>query len=372
MKLFLKISLMFILALTLSSCDLFVSNDGPFLVEFNSNGGTDVPSMRVDQFDPFLPSIVPTKEGYIFQGWYLDEDLYYPMAFNTGTNEPLTLYAKWVKETEVLTEEAILAIITDLLESGDLILTDRTTIEDIVTDLLESGGAINEEAVVAAVLQAIDIVDQFEQKITNMIADVSKSVVMIEAYDGLSVDGSGSGVIYKRVGNTYYVLTNEHVVHGYTSNEFSITIFTESGELIIPKGSITLLGSSLAHDMAVLSFTSSSDFRVIEMGSKSSIKVGQFVYAIGSPLDLPNTASMGVISAIDRDMTDGSGMNTTTIQHTAPINPGNSGGALVDANGYLIGLNNMSYVDEFVGEGIEGIHFAIQIDIILANISNLE
>ena len=60
------------------------------------------------------------------------------------------------------------------------------------------------------------------------------------------------------------------------------------------------------------------------------------------------------------------------IQHTAPINPGNSGGALVDANGNLIGINSMSYVDEFVGEGIEGIHFAIQIDIILSNIDSLE
>ena len=358
--------------LFLSSCDLVTSNDGPYTVDFNSNGGSEVVSLKVDAFDPFLPASVPTRDGYIFAGWYIDETLLYPMAFNTGTNESLTLYAKWISEAETLSEAAIRAIIEDILADDELILTDETTIESIVTELLESGGGVDEEAVIAAVLANIDVVEAFEQKITTMLDEVKQSVVMVETSSGGSVDGGGSGVIYKKVGNTYYVLTNEHVVNGYTSSNLSITIFTETGELTIPKGSVALRGTSLEHDMAVLTFTSTSEFRVIEMGTKASLRVGQFVFAIGSPLDLPNTISMGVISAIDREMWDDYGMDTVTIQHTASINPGNSGGALVDANGLFIGLNNMSYVDEVVGEGIEGLHFAIQIDIILANIDSLE
>jgi serine protease Do len=81
---------------------------------------------------------------------------------------------------------------------------------------------------------------------------------------------------------------------------------------------------------------------------------------------------MGVISAVDRPMWDNDGMDTIMVQHTAAINPGNSGGALVNSYGELIGINDMSYVDEYTGEGIEGLHFAIQIDIVIQMMTALE
>ncbi|MFH0767425.1 MAG: trypsin-like peptidase domain-containing protein, partial [Bacillota bacterium] len=195
---------------------------------------------------------------------------------------------------------------------------------------------------------------------------------MVDCYNGFILESSGSGVIYKKVGSIYYVLTNEHVVYGYTSSEFQITIFETNGDIVITKGNVTLLGKSVTHDMAILRFSSLQSLRVIEWGTKDSLKVGQMVFAIGSPLDLPNSVSMGTISAIDRGMWDDYGMDTITIQHTATINPGNSGGALVNIYGQMIGLNNMSYVDEYVGEGIEGLHFAIQIDILTQMIPTLE
>lgn len=124
--------------------------------------------------------------------------------------------------------------------------------------------------------------------------------------------------------------------------------------------------------MAVLRFDSNENFRVIEWGTKHSLKVGQIVFSIGSPLDLPNTASMGVISAYNRKMTDSFGMDTTTIQHTASINPGSSGGALVNIHGQFIGLNTMSYVNASIGEGINSLHFAVQVDILSQMIPSLE
>lgn len=330
MKRILQLSFVLSLMLLLSSCHLVTSDDGPYLITFDSNGGTSIDSMTVESFDPFLPEEVPTKEGYTFGGWYLDEAFYYPMSFNAGTNEALTLYAKWIDDQIIPIE-------------------------------------VDEEAIIDEIFERLDIIETFESRITTMLDDVKQSVVMIE-----TDDGGGSGIIYKKVGNTYYVLTNEHVVYDYDSNDFYITVFDGGGEVLIPKGSITLKGSSLEHDMAVLTFTSTRSFRVIEMAQKSDIRVGEFVFAIGSPLDLPNSVSMGLISAIDRPMWDDYGMDTITIQHTAAINPGNSGGALVDIYGRLVGLNNMSYVDTEVGEGIEGLHFAIQIDILVTHLSELE
>jgi len=71
-------------------------------------------------------------------------------------------------------------------------------------------------------------------------------------------------------------------------------------------------------------------------------------------------------------MTDSFGMDTTTIQHTASINPGSSGGALVNIYGQFIGLNTMSYVNTSIGEGINSLHFAVQVDILSQMIPSLE
>jgi serine protease Do len=65
-------------------------------------------------------------------------------------------------------------------------------------------------------------------------------------------------------------------------------------------------------------------------------------------------------------------MDTLMIQHTAGINPGNSGGALVDVYGKLVGINTMSYVDEYVGEGINNLFFSVQIDIIIDTIDSYQ
>ncbi len=360
-----KLTLIIFIIFLLSSCDLVTSNDGPYKVTFDSNGGTEVETLTVDQFDPFLPLSIPTKEGYVFAGWFIDETLLYPMSFNTGTNEPLTLYAKWISVVQILTDENIRAVVQSILDNSNLSILSTSEMETIVNDIISQGGFIDYDHVVQTVLSHINVIEAFENHIIEMLEEVMQSVVMIETYSFVDSDGSGSGVIYKKVNNTYYVLTNEHVIDGHLASNLSLTIFDKTGEIKIPRGDITIEKQSVIHDLAIISFTSTKDLRVIELGSKDLLRQGQLVYAVGSPLDLPNTVSMGMLSFYDRFMTDGEGMNTTMIQHTASINPGNSGGALVDSNGKLIGINSMSYVDETLGEGIEGLHFAVQIDVIL-------
>lgn len=349
-----KISLFFItilLIISLTSCDLLESDDGPFTISFNSNGGTSINSIEVHPLKPFIPKVIPTKEGYMFAGWYIDETLLYPMSFHVGANSHLTLYAKWIAEDTTLTDLDIAQLVNLILNHENFQVLDEETL--------------------MILLENVDLMLALEKHITSMVKKAYPSVVMIETYHDGSVDGGGSGIIYKRVGSTYYVLTNEHVVNGYTQNNIALTLFSDEGETYIARGSVTLKKKSQLHDMAVLTFTSTKDISVIEMGSVNDLAVGQFVYAIGSPLDLPNSLSMGIISSLNRPMSDGV-FNSTTIQHTAAINPGSSGGALIDRLGRLIGLNTISYVDQSVGEGIEGLHFAVQIDIILSILPTLE
>lgn len=330
-----KILLSFVILISLfllAGCaDLFESNDGPFLITFESNGGTPVEDITVDVFDPFLPPSVPVKEGYVFGGWYIDEDLYYPMSFQTGTNRPVTLYAKWIKIGELLDEELI----------------------------------------IDAILNEIDILALFEEEIKALVKMVQPSVVLIDAYQGTHIETSGSGVIFHKDQNTYYVLTNEHVIEGYAGSDLAVSIFFSNKTLEISKGDITLHGQSVLHDLAVISFTSDETIPVMTFANPDQIDVGNLVFSLGHPLDLPKTIDFGLISSINRQMNDGMGMNTIMIQHSSAINPGMSGGALVNIRGELVGINTMSYVDEVLGEGIERLHFAVSIDVIVDVIDSL-
>jgi len=331
MKNILKIILIFSSIMLLTGCDLFQSNDGPFVITFESNGGSAVESISVETMDPFLPPSIPSKPGYVFGGWYIDETLLYPMSFHIGTNQPLTLYAKWI----------------------------------------QIGQLLDEQMIIDAILREIDVWTLLEENMIEMINQVKQSVVMIEAYNGTDVETSGSGVIYQKEGNTYYVLTNEHVISGYAANKIALQVFLNTETLVIPKGGITIHGSSVLHDLAVISFSSNHAIPVVNFANPDDLRVGQVVFSMGHPLDLPETVDLGLISSINRSINDGMGMDTLMIQHSAAINPGSSGGPLVNIKGELIGINTMSYVDEVLGEGIEGLHFAVSIDVILSILSTL-
>ena len=351
----------------LSSCTF--SNDFftvDITVTFDEMGGSEIDDIVVARGSVILPDEAPTKEGYIFDGWYLDENYLYEASFTSGIDDDLTLYAKWLDENDVYSIDDIRAIINDYLNTNDLTIADQQTVQDIVTDIITSGDFIDEQSIIDLVLQEIDVMTLWNTHITEMIADVSQSVVYIEAYNTFSSSiATGSGVIYRHVGNDYYAITNHHVIEGYSN--FRITVFDQSGDVDISNNQIDLIHYNIANDIAILKFTSAYSFDIVPFANINNIEVGELVFAIGSPLDLPNTATMGVISAINREVVysdGGSNTNTIAIQHDAAINPGNSGGALINIYGELVGINFLSYVDEEVGEGIEGLHFAIQIDVV--------
>lgn len=163
---------------------------------------------------------------------------------------------------------------------------------------------------------------------SQMITNVEPSVVGV--YTTLaSGASSGSGVIYKVDGSTYYVLTNQHVVDSYVSVDIYIdssTSFTGTVEAV-----------DATADLAVVSFTlTSGTVSVGTFATADSVQLGEFVIAMGSPLGFTyfNSVTIGIVSYPERDMS-----GTIHVQHDAAINPGNSGGPLFDLNGLVIGIN---------------------------------
>jgi len=200
---------------------------------------------------------------------------------------------------------------------------------------------------------------EIETTITQAVQEAGSSVVTIVGtipgsitFFGQSPDSqvSGSGVILTQDG---YVLTNNHVVDG--TNQ--ITIIMADGSQVPAK----LIGTDKYADLAVLKIDSQIQ-AVAKFGNSDTLKPGESVIAIGSPLgDFKNTVTVGVVSATGRTIDTGNGYQMEDlIQTDAAINHGNSGGPLVDLNGEVIGINTLIVRGTgFGGDVAEGLGFAI-------------
>jgi len=164
--------------------------------------------------------------------------------------------------------------------------------------------------------------------------------------------GTGSGFIWDESG---HIITNFHVVEGASE-----AIIRLSNGKDYPA---TLVGTSPAHDLAVLKITVLNKHSPpLPIGTSHDLKVGQKVYAIGNPFGLDWTLTNGIVSALDRSLTEENG-NTVEhlIQTNAAINPGNSGGPLLDSAGRLIGVTTAIYSPSGANAGIG---FAVPVDTI--------
>src|SRR5574337_1787519 len=156
----------------------------------------------------------------------------------------------------------------------------------------------------------------------------------------------GSGVIVSARGQDY-VLTNNHVI----ANAADIQVLLYDGRIAQAR----LVGSDQETDLAVLKIDA-SNLPVIHMADPKQLRPGDVVLAIGNPFGLNQTVTMGIVSAIGRQLNSSSAEDF--IQTDAAINLGNSGGALVNAEGELVGINTL-----LIGKaaGAEGIGFAIPV-----------
>jgi Do/DeqQ family serine protease len=154
----------------------------------------------------------------------------------------------------------------------------------------------------------------------------------------------GSGVIVTTDG---YILTNNHVVDG--ADEIKVEL-TDDRTL-----SAKLVGTDKASDLALLKVTA-ADLHPIAIGNSENVKVGDVVLAVGNPLGVGQTVTMGIISAKGRSTGAGDGGYEDFLQTDAAINHGNSGGALVNTRGELVGINSQILSNS---DGNIGIGFAI-------------
>ncbi|WBB98114.1 trypsin-like peptidase domain-containing protein [Solwaraspora sp. WMMA2059] len=190
------------------------------------------------------------------------------------------------------------------------------------------------------------------------IADaVQDSVVSIS-----TGSGEGSGVVLNAEG---FILTNNHVVESARGG--SVTVYFADGG----SASGGVVGTDARTDLAVVKVDDVDGLSPATLGDSSTMRVGDTVLALGSPLGLQGSVTAGIISAQDRTISVGGGQQQSPfggggqvssmsglLQTDAPINPGNSGGALVNTNGEVIGINT-AIATSGQGEGNIGVGFAI-------------
>ena len=172
--------------------------------------------------------------------------------------------------------------------------------------------------------------------------------------------GSGSGVIIRKDG---YIVTNNHVVDGAT--KISVTLNNNQ------QYEATVIGTDPATDVAIIK-VDADNLPTIPLGDSDKLRLGEWVLAIGSPLDvqLRSTITAGIVSAKGRSMPDGSGefKIESFIQTDAAVNPGNSGGALVNKKGELVGINTaiVSQTGSY-----SGYSFAVPVNIVKRVVEDL-
>jgi S1-C subfamily serine protease len=192
-----------------------------------------------------------------------------------------------------------------------------------------------------------------QQALENVARAVEPSVVKITSVSGQQ-EAIGSGDVLTANG---YIVTNDHVVQGYTS--FTVTV---------PGGatySATVVGQDPQDDLAVLKIAA-TNLKPIAFSDSAKAQVGELAVAIGYPLGQQETATYGIVSALNRAASEApggpAGELPGLVQTSAQLNPGNSGGALVNLSGQLVGIPTLSATNSETGSSANGIGYAISSD----------
>ncbi len=201
--------------------------------------------------------------------------------------------------------------------------------------------------------------------ISSGIENIYDAVLVIEAYKGNRKYSTGTGFVYKKDDKNGYVITNNHVVEGCDN----IKVITTDGNEVEAK----VLGTDEYADIAVLSMDGKAVKKVAQIGESQKSKLGDTVFTVGSPLgkSYAGTVTKGILSGKNREvnvsLSNGEYM-LEVLQTDAAMNPGNSGGPLCNINGDVIGVNSLKLVQD----EIEGMGFALPIEIVMSTVSNLE
>ena len=219
--------------------------------------------------------------------------------------------------------------------------------------------------------QAVDKVKDAVVSVITYSSNSQNSLLGSDETDTNSeqVYSEGSGVIYKKEGDTAYLVTNTHVINGAKKVDIRLADGTKvPGEIV---------GSDTYSDIAVVKIAADKVTTVAEFGDSSQLTVGETAIAIGSPLgsEYANTVTQGIVSSLNRNVSlkseDGQAISTNAIQTDTAINPGNSGGPLINIQGQVIGITS-SKIASNGGTSVEGLGFAIPANDVINIIKQLE
>ncbi|OFN81528.1 S1C family serine protease [Streptococcus sp. HMSC061D10] len=219
-------------------------------------------------------------------------------------------------------------------------------------------------------------VDKVKDAVVSVITYSSNSQNSLLGPDETDTDtnaeqvySEGSGVIYKKEGDTAYLVTNTHVINGAKKVDIRLADGTKvPGEIV---------GSDTYSDIAVVKIAADKVTTVAEFGDSNQLTVGETAIAIGSPLgsEYANTVTQGIVSSLNRNVSlkseDGQAISTNAIQTDTAINPGNSGGPLINIQGQVIGITS-SKIASNGGTSVEGLGFAIPANDVINIIKQLE
>lgn len=217
------------------------------------------------------------------------------------------------------------------------------------------------------IVENVSKLEYNETSIADSVDKVKDAVVVVMSYKNNIQISTGTGFVYKKDGDTSYIMTNNHVIDGADK----VQLILDNGNTI----DATVVGGETYSDIAVLTSTSDKLTTVIEIGDSSESRVGDTVFTVGSPMgeEYRGTVTKGTLSGKDR-LVAVSFSGTTSdyymkvLQTDAAINPGNSGGPLLNINGEVIGVNSLKLVED----EIEGMGFAIPIEDALNYAETLE
>ena len=208
-------------------------------------------------------------------------------------------------------------------------------IAGIIGGILGSNAATGWIPYRANLVSSSSTIERKPDSVAGIAQRVLPSVVSIATQSNTG-SGTGSGFIIDSSG---MILTNNHVIDNVASHGGVMRVTLNNGEQY--EG--TIVGRDASYDLAVIKIAA-TNLPALQFGDSDKVEVGDSVIAIGSPLGLAGTVTLGIISAKNRAVTAGSGGTESSfinaLQTDAAINPGNSGGPLVDATGAVIGVNS--------------------------------
>lgn len=220
-----------------------------------------------------------------------------------------------------------------------------------------------------------DVSDVVENVMPSIVSITSKTLVQSNSYfpwfapEQYEAEGAGSGIIINKTNSELLILTNYHVVEN--TKEIVVSFIDETNV------NATIKGFAERKDIAVISVKLNDikketidKIRIATLGNSDELKVGNGIIAIGNALGYGQSVTVGVVSALNRDVQTDSYTNKM-IQLDAAINGGNSGGALLNSKGEVVGVNSAKYSSSGNETSVEGMGFAIPISDITEIIEKL-